>query len=194
MASEGLAPSFVLDLANGKPVALEDLWRRDHLLLWFSRGLACPFCRRQMVQLAQIYDKLRDFGTQIVQITPTIPEVARRMMRFFPVRWPYACDPGGEIAEAYEMQPVAGTIGKIGLDLKEQAKAWAVLIRSPAEPHPEVLPDVDKAGGLPSRDGGIVIVDRAGRVRFKQPTGKLSLLPSNAQILAAVGRVVEELQ
>lgn len=189
-AETSIAPSFMLQLANGDPVTLKDLWLEHHLVLWFSRGLVCPVCRRQMVQLAQIYDELKGAGTQVVQITPTDLEVSRRMMKFFPVAWPYACDPRGEVATAYEMEPTVGAIGRVGLGLKEQTKAWRVLIRTPTEPHPEVLSEVKEAGPLPSRDGGIVVVDRQGRIRFKQPTGKLSLLPSNTQILSIMREIV----
>lgn len=54
----------------------------------------------------------------------------------------------------------------------------------------KVMGEVKEAGPLPSRDGGIVVVDRQGRIRFKQPTGKLSLLPSNTQILSIMREIV----
>lgn len=171
-------------------MVLSDLWQDRTLLVWFSRGLVCPFCRRQMVQLAQIYDELKALDTEVVQITPTDLEIARRMMKFFAVGWPYACDPSGEVANAFEMQPTLGAIGRLATEMKSQTKAWGVLIRSPGEPYPDVLEEVKEAGPLSSRDGGIVIVDRGGQIRFKQPTGKLSLLPSNAKILGIVQEVV----
>jgi hypothetical protein len=33
------APDFSMDVANGPPVTLSQLWRDHHVLLWFSAGL-----------------------------------------------------------------------------------------------------------------------------------------------------------
>src|SRR4030095_3937787 len=45
------APNFRLASAQGGEIALEDYRGQRHVILWFSRGLYCPFCRRYMSQL-----------------------------------------------------------------------------------------------------------------------------------------------
>lgn len=179
------APDFKLQLANGGDLVLSETWREHSVLLWFSRGLVCPFCRRQMVQLARVYDDLLSQDVVVVQITATTLETARKMLEYFEVRWPYACDPEGSVAAAYDMAP-GGIVGRIGAGVLEQARAWSIIARSPGEPHPEVLGVVKESEPPPARDGGMVLVDRGGRVRFKQPSGKLSLLPSTGNLLRIV--------
>lgn len=138
-----------------------------------------------MVQLARVYDDLLSQDVVVVQITATTLETARKMLEYFEVRWPYACDPEGSVAAAYDMAP-GGIVGRIGAGVLEQARAWSIIARSPGEPHPEVLGVVKESEPPPARDGGMVLVDRGGRVRFKQPSGKLSLLPSTGNLLRIV--------
>ncbi len=182
------APDYTLTVANGPDVTLSERWAERWLLLWFSRGLACPFCRRQIVQVSRAYGDLLARGVDVVQVTPQSVEVARRLLAFFDVPWPYACDPEGEVAAAYDMSP-EGALGRAGTSLSEQTRAWGLLLRSPGEPNPDVVPVAKEAQPIPTRDGGMVLVDRQGRVRFKQSTGRLSLLPSTGNMF----RIVDEL-
>ena len=183
------APDASIDVANGAATRLSDLWRERHLILWFSRGLACPFCRRQIVQFSQIQDALAERNTIPVQITATELNVAQTMLNFFPVSWIYACDPAGAIAAAYRLDQKQGLVAGLRSEMRQQSRSWGLLIKQPGEPHPEVLPAVQAAGDPPAIDGGMVIVDRQGTIRFKQPSGKLSLLPSNQQLLEVLARV-----
>ena len=40
------APDFRLTSAKRAEVALADYREKRHVILWFSKGLFCPFCRR----------------------------------------------------------------------------------------------------------------------------------------------------
>ena len=56
------APAFSLAAVNGEgTVSLADLRGRS-FLIGFFRGLHCPFCRRQVVQLAGVQPALRAAG------------------------------------------------------------------------------------------------------------------------------------
>jgi len=50
-----LAPNFRLASAQGPDIALEDYRGQRNVLLWLSKGLFCPFCRRYMTQLRFVY-------------------------------------------------------------------------------------------------------------------------------------------
>lgn len=183
------APDFTLEVANGPAVTLSERWRDGFLLLWFSRGLACPFCRRQIVQLSRAHGELRERGVDIVQVTPQSMEVAQRLLEYFDVPWPYACDPDGEVAAAYDMAP-QGALARAGTSVSVQTRALGLLLRNPAEPNPEIMETAKEAHPIPTRDGGMVLVDPEGRIRFKQPTGRLSLLPSTDDLFRIVDEVV----
>jgi peroxiredoxin len=181
------APDFQIEVANGPAVILSELWQTHQVLLWFGRGLACPFCRRQMVQVAQIYNEIKATNTELVAVMPTPLETARRMMEFFPVAWPYGCDPAFQVVTAYQMQVNRdGLLNQLTREVKEQTHSWGVALRHPLEPHPAVLPLVTKKDDPPMFDGGLVIVGQGGWIRCKRPSGKVALLPSNDQILQLV--------
>lgn len=176
------APDFTLEVANGPAVTLSEQWQRRLLLLWFSRGLACPFCRRQIVQISRVYDDLRARDADVVQVTPQSVEVAQRLLEFFEVPWPYACDPEGVVAAAYDMAP-GGALQRSTTSIKGQTRALGLLVTNPAEPNADIVGPAKEAHPIPTRDGGMVVVDRGGRIRFKQRTGNLSLLPSPSNLL-----------
>ena len=49
------APSFRLPTAQGAEIGLEDFRGQKNVIVWFTKGMACPFCRSQMSQLARAY-------------------------------------------------------------------------------------------------------------------------------------------
>jgi peroxiredoxin len=49
------APSFLLPAGQGPEVGLEDYRARRHPLVWFTKGIACPLGRRQMVQIVKFH-------------------------------------------------------------------------------------------------------------------------------------------
>lgn len=141
--------------------------------------------------MTKIYARLVEAGVNVVQVTPTRMEVAKSMLEFYPVPWPYACDASGLVSASYRMGP-EGIAARVATTLAEQRLAWGSVIRHPLEPHPEML---QLAKAEPARgdvDGGVVIVAPDGTIRFRQPTGKLSLLPSNDSLLRAVSRLAEQ--
>jgi peroxiredoxin len=54
------APEFKLAAAHGGDIGPQDFRGSKHVVLWFSKGLFCPFCRRNMAQLALRYPRSRD--------------------------------------------------------------------------------------------------------------------------------------
>ena len=42
------APSFRLPTAQGAEIGLEDFRGNKNVVVWFTKGMACPFCRSQM--------------------------------------------------------------------------------------------------------------------------------------------------
>ena len=79
------APAFTLPAANREgSVSLADL-RGSPFLIGLFRGLHCPFCRRQVTQLAEIQPALRGAGIQTVAVINTPVERARLYFRYRPV-------------------------------------------------------------------------------------------------------------
>lgn len=88
------APHFELPAVNreGK-VSLEDYRGRAPVLVGLFRGLHCPFCRRQIVQLGTTQDKLKAMGVETMAVVNTPVERARLYFKYRPARVLLAADP-----------------------------------------------------------------------------------------------------
>ena len=88
------APDFGLPAVNREgTVSLDDYRGRSPLLIGLFRGLHCPFCRRQVVQLGAVQDRLRPLGVETVAVVNTPPERARLYFKYRPARVLLAADP-----------------------------------------------------------------------------------------------------
>lgn len=87
------APAFTLPAANREgTVSLSDLRGRP-FLIGFYRGLHCPFCRRQVVQLGLAQPALRDAGIETIAVINTPVERARMYYRYRPTPVTLLSDP-----------------------------------------------------------------------------------------------------
>ena len=87
------APTFRLPSGHGGEVGPADYRGKSNLVVWFTKGMACPFCRTQMSQLARGLGRLKAAGAEVIQVTPTKPERARFYVKNFRIPFPYLCDP-----------------------------------------------------------------------------------------------------
>ena len=87
------APAFSLPAANREGrVSLDDLRGRP-FLIGFYRGLHCPFCRRQVVQLGAMQPALRAAGIETLAVINTPVERARLYFRHRPLPVTLLSDP-----------------------------------------------------------------------------------------------------
>src|SRR5690606_22860009 len=87
------APAFSLPSIQGETISLDDYKGKRNILLWFSRGFTCNFCRGHMENIAAGYDMLLENGVEIIQIAPNLPETAQRYFEPNMPRHPFICDP-----------------------------------------------------------------------------------------------------
>ena len=186
-----VAPSFRLPSGQGPEVALGDYRGRKNVIVWFTKGMACPFCRQQMSQLARGYGDFAARDAEIVEVTSSTPDRARVYAQKFGLRFPYLCDPGYSVRRAW------------GLDVRSHGPAFyakrlyagmtAPKVESDYVGEPMKLTEMPKL--LADDDMGLFIVDKAGVVRYAlagsygTETG-LRQIPSNAEILQELDRCV----
>ena len=66
------APDFALPAVNREgQVSLDDYRGRSAVLIGLFRGLHCPFCRRQVVQLGTTQEKLKAMGVETMAVVNT---------------------------------------------------------------------------------------------------------------------------
>jgi len=96
------APDVTLPAADRDGVvSLTDYRGKQPVLLALYRSLYCPFCRRQMSQLALTVERLERSGVATLAVVATAPERARLYYRFRPPRFRVAADPDLRTHRAY---------------------------------------------------------------------------------------------
>src|SRR6202035_1770190 len=103
------APDFALPAVNREgQMSLYDYRGRSPVLVALFRGLHCPFCRRQLVQLGTTQDKLKAMGVETMAVVNTPLERARLYFKYRPARVLLAADPEAATHRAFRVP--AGTL------------------------------------------------------------------------------------
>ena len=111
------APDFTLPTVPEEGfVSLADYRGKSPVLLAMFRGIYCPFCRRNMAQLALTTGaKLQAEGVETLGIIGSSLEHARRYFRYHPIRLPLAADPEVVTHRAYGLPKPPRTPERIQL-------------------------------------------------------------------------------
>lgn len=96
------APDFRLPAVN-RPgsISLADFKDKSGLLLGLYRGLHCPFCRRQIVQLSELQPALDAVGVTTVAVVNTPRDRAELYFRYHAVRILVVADPDARTHAAF---------------------------------------------------------------------------------------------
>jgi peroxiredoxin len=187
-----VAPSFRLPSGQGAEVSSEDYLGKKNLIVWFTKGMACPFCRQHMSQLVRGYAEFQKRDAEILEITTTDPARARLYMQNFPLPFPYLCDPGHRVSRAW-------TLGVRSHSPLWYAARFVEGARMPAQPPTEFDVKIT-AGDLPKLlrddDMGFFIVDKRGVVRYALAGSYTDFddkatrpIPSNEEIVRELDRL-----
>lgn len=85
-----LMPSFVLPDQDGRLVSLEQLLEKGPVVVALHRGHWCPFCRLNMIGLAEIEDQLKP--AQIVAVSTETQKYTRILREQAGARFPFLTD------------------------------------------------------------------------------------------------------
>lgn len=169
------APVGVVVDGSGQPVELSSLWSAaDLTALVFTRHFGCVFCRQQVSDLARRRAELTDAGVLVVVIGPAGAEDARWFADRFDVPFPVFGDPSGEIYALFGLREGTGSaLVSPGVVMDAvQAVAHGAL---PGRPR-----------GRPKQLPGLMLVDRAGRLRLRQLASDASDHMSADDVLSVV--------
>lgn len=212
------APHLLLPAVNREgDVSLDDYRGRSAVFVGLFRGLHCPFCRRQIVQLSATQQKLKALGVETLAVVNTPLDRARLYFKHRPVQLLLAADPeaathrafglpAGEIVqdESRAFWPLRLTLGQLQAarinptgelpaPLDPFAANEALNQREGFEPT-EVDQQIAAAHG--TQLAGYFLVDRDGIIRWlfieaAERVGDLAKFPSEEAILTAA-RSLEE--
>ncbi len=96
------APDFRLTSIQGELITLAQYRQQKRLILWFSRGFTCNFCRRYMDGIMSHYDQLAAAGIEVIQVAPNLLETAQRFFTALPP-YPFVCDPDKRLYAIYDI-------------------------------------------------------------------------------------------
>jgi len=108
------APDFSLPAANRDGVTSLAGLRGRPFLIGFYRGLHCPFCRRQLLQLARVQPALQRLGLETLAVINTPAERARLYFRYRPTPVSLLCDPDCRTHEAFGVPHAQFAAGQDG--------------------------------------------------------------------------------
>src|SRR5205823_4136374 len=152
------ARSFRLPSAQGGEVGLDDFKNRSAVVVWFTKGMACPFCRQQMSQLARAYPQIKERGGEVLEVTSSTPARAQFYARRFTLPFPYLCDPDHRVRADWGLQKRAHGLGYYAKTLVNAMK-----MEPPAGPGPHALGPGPERRGPAGRGGARGRRGRGGR-------------------------------
>ena len=208
------APRFALPAVNRDgEVSLDDYRGRSALLVGLFRGLHCPFCRRQLVQLDASRGKLKALGVETLAVVNTPLERARLYFKHRPAQVMLAADPeaathrsyGLPAGEVVEDESKAAWLRRLTMSQLQAARI------NPTGELPTPLNPFAANDALNQREGfettaidqkiaaahgtqlaGYFLIERDGIIRWRfieaaERIGDLAKFPSAEEILTAAG-------
>lgn len=188
-----VAPDFQLPSVQGTAVNLSQYRQHSNLILWFSRGITCSFCRSYMQSFESEYDNLRAHEIEVVQVAPNLLESARRFFTTFPP-FPFVCDPEKRLYALYGLGDrgvlTAAQTAVVSFATAAREGEFGNTVRG------SVL-DVANRNflrrlhhhALTAIDQGIFIIDKQGILRHRLTVGPIEPIPSGAELRRLCQRV-----
>lgn len=176
------APAFRLPSAQGPDVALAD-YRGRPVVLWFSRGLSCPFCRRHMAHLRLGYAAIRERGAEVLQVTWNSADEARLYFRRHPLAFPYLCDPDLRVHAQYGVAVVEPPLAAVALTIVRSTAVVVAdrLLHGQRTESPGPL--IRRIGFGRETGQAVYILDRDGVIRRVFPAGSIGAIVSGSEIV-----------
>ena len=202
-------PDFTLPAVNHEGVvSLGDFREKRPVLLGLFRGLHCPFCRRQLVQLAAMQEQLKRAGVETLAVVNTTLDRARLYFKYRPTRVLLAADPEAGTHRLFGVPALE--LGEVsGWPLRATPEEFGAVRINPTGELAAALQPMEANDELNRREGfqltevdqqilaahgtqlvGHFLIDREGIIRWThieawERMTDLGKFPTEAEILAA---------
>ena len=178
------APEFRLASAQGGEVGPQDLRGSKRVVLWFSKGLFCPFCRRNMAQLGLRYPEIQALDAEVLQITHNTADEARGYLKHYPMKFPYLCDADRAAHERYGVELIG--MNPVGFLASSAAVVTDLVTKGETTPLP--IPYIKRYLGKDTAQA-VFVLDREGVVRAEHRLGPNAPLPSAEDLISALQKL-----
>jgi peroxiredoxin len=182
-----LAPQFALPSLNGETVDLTAYRGRSNVVVWFSRGFTCPFCRVYTDGVRAGYEQLRAAETEVIQVAPNLLESARRYFGQSTLPFPFICDPDKRLYAVYGL----------GDRRALEATRTAIVSFAHAFTHGDTVNQIRGAWfdvmnrnfvrrlhhhAMTAHEQGIFLIDKEGVIRHVMVVGPIDPVPGGAAL------------
>jgi peroxiredoxin len=178
------APEFRLAAAQGGELGPQDFRGSKRVVLWFSKGLFCPFCRRNMAQLALRYPEIQALDAEVLQVTHNTADEARGYLKHYPIRFPYLCDAERAVHDKYGVELLPPNLGVV---LSSTAAVISDFVLK-GEKTPAPIPYLKRYMGKDTPQA-VFVIDRDGVVRGEHHLGSNAPLPSAAELISELQKL-----
>lgn len=182
-----MAPVFALPSLRGVMVDLASYRGRRNVVVWFSRGFTCPFCRIYTDGMRAGYEALRTADTEVIQVAPNLLDSARRFFAQSPLPYPFVCDPDKRLYAVYGL----GDVGAL------EATKTAVVSFAHAFTHGDTSNQIRGAWfdvvnrnflrrlhhhAMTAQEQGMFLVDKDGVIRSITVVGPIDPMPGGGEL------------
>jgi peroxiredoxin Q/BCP len=190
------APKFTLPAIQGGQISLADYHGRSRVILWFSRGFTCNFCRGYMQLVVSSYNEMVAHEIEVLQVAPNLLETSR--LFFDPATpYPFICDPDKRLYAVYglgdrgvlEAQKNTfisfGTAFVSGEGQETVRSSWLDVVNRNflRRLHHHALTAVEQ---------GIFIIDKQGIIRYRQVYDPLAPIPTGEELMTITKAVCRD--
>ena len=182
------APKFDLPALQGMRVQLDQYQGQRNILLWFSRGFTCNFCRPHMDDMTRHYDAWQAIDTDIVQLAPNLNSAALRFFRDVVPPYPFICDPDKRLYAIYGLgdrgvlEATRNTVVSFstafmqGDGTQTVRGSWLDVMNRNfmRRLHHHAMTAVEQ---------GVFIIDKQGIIRYRNTMGAIDDIPSATELI-----------
>ncbi len=97
------APDFTATDQSGKKINLKKQLKKGSVVLVFYRGQWCPYCNKQLKQLEDSIEFIKNKGAVVLAITPEMPENITKTVEKTKASYSILYDEGLKIMRAYKV-------------------------------------------------------------------------------------------
>ena len=182
-----MAPRFSLPSLSGATVDLASYRGRSNVVVWFSRGFTCPFCRVYTDGVRAGYQALLAADTEVIQVAPNLLESARRYFGESILPFPFVCDPDKRLYAVYGLGDLRAL----------EATRTAVVSFAHAFTHGDTVNQIRGAWfdvmnrnflrrlhhhAMTAQEQGIFLVDKEGVIRHLTVVGPIDPVPGGEEL------------
>jgi peroxiredoxin len=192
-----MAPEFTLPSLQGMQIALSSYRSKRHVVLWFSRGFTCNFCRNYMQSVIDAYPAMQAANIEVIQVSPNLLDSARSYFDAGPP-FPFVCDPDKRMYAVYGLgdrgvlEATRNMVISFTAPLAESVRAEVETIRA------SWMDTVNRNflrrlhhHALTAIDQGVFIIDKQGVVRYRQIVGTIEQILTGEEMLRLTTAVCE---